>query len=119
MAINRKLNLRTGFSIWEAFTKQMVKPTRRLRSYYDVIIIGAGVTGAMTAAAIADLGLSVLVVDRRAPACGSTCASTALIQWEIDEPLSTLVRKLGVEKANRAYKASYAGVKNSRKQIEV
>ena len=117
MPINRQLNLRSGVSIWETLTKQTIKSTQHLRSHYDVIVIGAGVTGAMSAAAISDLGLSVLVVDRRAPASGSTTASTALIQWEIDEPLSSLVRKLGVRKAHRAYKASYKAVKNLQNQI--
>jgi glycine/D-amino acid oxidase-like deaminating enzyme len=119
MPINRRLNLRTGTSIWVATTKQSVKPIQCLRSYYDVIIIGAGITGAMAAQAISDLGLSVLVVDRRAPASGSTSASTALIQWEIDEPLSSLVQRLGTTKANRVYSASYSAVRNLRKKIEV
>ena len=119
MPINRRLNLRAGVSLWEATTKQTVKPIQRLRSYYDVVVIGAGITGAMSANAISELGLSVLVVDRRAPASGSTSASTALIQWEIDDPLSSLVRKLGTSKANRVYRASYNAVKNLRRQIEV
>ena len=119
MPINRRLNLRTGVSIWEATTKQSVKPIQRLSSYYDVIVIGAGITGAMAAQAISDLGLSVRVVDRRSPASGSTAASAALIQWEIDEPLSSLVQKLGTRKANRVYRASYSAVQNLRKQIEV
>lgn len=119
MPINRRLNLRTGVSIWEATAKQTIKPIQRLNSYYDVIVIGAGITGAMSANAISNLGLSVLVVDRRAPASGSTSASTALIQWEIDEPLSSLVKKLGTKKANQVYRASFNAVRTLRKQIEV
>jgi len=50
----------------------------------DVLIIGAGITGAMVADALASYGWKVTLADRRGPAKGSTTASTALIQYEID-----------------------------------
>lgn len=66
--------------------------------------MGAGITGAMIADALAATGVPVAVVDKRGPAKGSTVASTALVQYEIDTPLVTLTRKIGKEKAIRAWR---------------
>jgi glycine/D-amino acid oxidase-like deaminating enzyme len=54
--------------------------------------MGAGITGAIIADALARTGLKVAVVDKRGLAKGSTLASTALVQHEIDTPLITLTR---------------------------
>ena len=53
----------------------------------DVAIVGAGVSGAFMAQALAKRFDKIVVVDRRAPAHGSTMASTAMLQFEIDTPL--------------------------------
>lgn len=53
----------------------------------------------------------VAVFDRRGPAEGSISASTALIQWEIDLPLTALARRLGDEAARRAYLRSFEAVR--------
>jgi glycine/D-amino acid oxidase-like deaminating enzyme len=78
----------------------------------DVVIIGAGVTGALVADALAAAGLAVLVLDRRAPACGSTAASTSLLSYEIDVSLAKLSEMIGEEDAARAYHASLGGVRD-------
>lgn len=44
---------------------------------------------------------SVAVLDRRPPLMGSTLASTALLQWEIDLPLTALTKRTGPTKARR------------------
>ncbi len=69
----------------------------------DVLILGGGISGALIAHAFAKAGVKVAVVDKRAIAHGSTVASTALLQYEIDVPLSKLKKQIGKEKAVRAY----------------
>ena len=54
--------------------------------------------------------MRVAVVDRRGLARGSTIASTALVQYEIDTPLIVLARKIGKEKAVRAWRRSRLAV---------
>jgi glycine/D-amino acid oxidase-like deaminating enzyme len=68
----------------------------------DVAIVGAGISGAFMAHELSK-DHSVAVLDRRAPLMGSTLASTALLQWEIDLPLTALARKIGAANARRAY----------------
>ncbi len=76
----------------------------------DVLVVGAGITGAMMADALAGTGLRVAVVDKRGPAKGSTTASTALVQYEIDTPLIKLARKIGKRDATRAWRRSRLAV---------
>ncbi|UYQ91353.1 FAD-binding oxidoreductase [Chitinophaga horti] len=71
----------------------------------DVVIIGAGISGALTAYALTNAGIACTVVDARTVGLGSTCASTSLLQYEIDVPLHQLMDKVGVDHAVKAYHA--------------
>jgi glycine/D-amino acid oxidase-like deaminating enzyme len=70
----------------------------------DVAIIGAGVTGALVADALVAAGRDVVVLDRGQPGLGSTSASTALVQFELDIELEALGGMIGRERAVRAYR---------------
>jgi glycine/D-amino acid oxidase-like deaminating enzyme len=72
----------------------------------DVAIIGAGITGALVADSLVGTGARVVMLEQRAPAQGSTAASTALLQYENDTPLVELMQMRGAEVATRAYLAS-------------
>jgi glycine/D-amino acid oxidase-like deaminating enzyme len=76
----------------------------------NVVVIGAGVTGALVADALTAAGLGVVVLDRRAPACGSTAASTSLLSYEIDVSLVELSKMIGEASAVRAYQLSIRAV---------
>jgi len=71
----------------------------------DAVVLGAGITGAMIAHELVDAGFDTVVVDRREVAWGSTAASTGLLQYEIDVPLTDLMAMRGRECATRAYLA--------------
>jgi glycine/D-amino acid oxidase-like deaminating enzyme len=77
----------------------------------DVALIGAGVTGALVADALTAAGLSVIVLDRRHPGLGSTSASTALLQYELDASICELSEKLGRSAAVDCYRAALHGVR--------
>jgi glycine/D-amino acid oxidase-like deaminating enzyme len=64
----------------------------------------------MIAEALSAAGHEVVVVDKRGPAKGSTAASTALVQYEIDTPLTHLARKIGKPAAIRAWRRSRLAV---------
>ncbi len=110
--------LRTGKTLWEAITPAILVAAKNpARSFYDVVIIGAGISGALVADALPDMRLHVLMIDRRLPASGSTSASTALIQWEIDEPLGALVKTIGRTRAIKCYQASRSAVRKLARNI--
>jgi glycine/D-amino acid oxidase-like deaminating enzyme len=74
----------------------------------DIAIIGAGITAALVADALIATGQRILVLDSRDIAQGSTSASTALLQYEIDTHLVDLTGLLGADAAMRAYLACAA-----------
>jgi glycine/D-amino acid oxidase-like deaminating enzyme len=71
----------------------------------DVAIIGAGITGVLVADALVAAGHRIVMLDSRDVALGSTAASTALLQYEIDTHLTDLAHRLGADRAARAYQA--------------
>jgi glycine/D-amino acid oxidase-like deaminating enzyme len=78
--------------------------TRDIRT--EVLVVGAGISGALVAEALSP-SFKVVIADRRGPAKGSTPASTALVEYEIDTPLTHLARKIGASKASRAWQRSH------------
>ena len=71
----------------------------------DVVVVGAGITGALVANEFVAAGRKVVVIDQRDNALGSTSASTALLQYEIDTNLVDLTELLGWARASQAYQA--------------
>ena len=71
----------------------------------DVLVIGAGVTGALTAVHLAEAGADVVVLDKRDAAMGSTAATTGLLLYETDTDLLDLVAAIGEADAVRAWRA--------------
>jgi glycine/D-amino acid oxidase-like deaminating enzyme len=67
----------------------------------EVVVIGGGVTGALVAHALIGAGLETMVIDRREIGWGSTGASTALLQYELDVPLVELRESIGRDDADR------------------
>jgi len=69
-----------------------------------ILIIGGGITGALIAYKLITEGKKVVLADRRDIANGSTAASTALLQYEIDVSLHELIKLRGLECAVDSYK---------------
>lgn len=111
--ITRPQHLHTGVSVWADYSTPRI-PTNRLSgdAETDILVVGAGISGAMIAQALAGQGLSVMIVDRRKPLSGATSASTALLQYEIDVPLIHLMDKIGHARAIAAWRRSKLGVES-------
>ena len=103
-------DLRTGATVWEAYGTDAVQGRAFNQSRKaDLVVVGAGITGALIAEAATDIGLQTVVLDRRQPAHGSTAASTALLQFEIDTPLVRLVDEVGFRTGEPGVAALAAG----------
>ena len=70
----------------------------------DVAIMGGGISAALTAWHLRNSGFSVAVFEKRHIGMGSTAASTAFLQYEIDTPLTELSRLVGEQNAVKSYK---------------
>lgn len=111
--------IHSGRSLWEHLRAPGV-PQRRLERDVDtdILIVGAGVTGAMIADVLCEAGLETTVVERRRTTHGATAASTALVQYEIDTPLRELARKIGHRDAVRAWRRSRLAVTALRAHLD-
>ncbi|HZP21457.1 MAG TPA: FAD-dependent oxidoreductase [Bauldia sp.] len=110
MTTTERRNLRTGRSYWlgRRAPRIAAQPLRKdIKT--EVLIVGAGISGSFLAEALCETH-RVVVVDRRGPATGSTPASTALIEFEIDTPLVLLADKIGRRDAIRAWRRSRLAV---------
>jgi glycine/D-amino acid oxidase-like deaminating enzyme len=76
----------------------------------DSLVLGAGITGALLADELSRSGQNVVVLDRREVAHGSTCASTGLLQYEIDTLLQDLIPRHGEAHAVRAYRLCWEAI---------
>lgn len=98
------MDLRTDYPFW-LLEKGIIAPYPSLARdvHTEVLIIGAGISGALVAQRLCKAGVKTVVVDKRHVGMGSTAASTALLQYEIDVPLHALVKKVGQRNATESY----------------
>ena len=111
MAATLKRDLRTGRPVWLERRLPAIASSELKRAVScDVLVVGAGISGAIIAEALSDAGLNVIIADRRGAVLGSTPASTALLQYEIDTPLSVLSERIGRDRAERIWRRSRLAV---------
>jgi len=98
------LDLKSGYPFWPIKNGLIASyPSLNADIACDIAIVGGGITGALMAYYLTEAHFDVVVVDRRDVATGSTSASTALLQYEIDTPLSELIGMVGRDHAVRSY----------------
>ena len=102
--------MRGGRSPWFVASPQPPRHDINESITCDVLIVGAGITGSLLAERLTRQGLDVVIIDREIPGRGSTAASTSMLLWEIDRPLTTLSEYYGLERAARGFRASYQAV---------
>lgn len=99
------MNLQSGKLYWETtFPHPPTYEKLEEDIQCDVLIIGAGTSGAQCAYFLADSGLNVVIVDKRKAGKGSTGANTALIQYLGEKMLYELSDQFGEENAVRHFK---------------
>ncbi|WP_249979144.1 NAD(P)/FAD-dependent oxidoreductase [Vreelandella olivaria] len=100
------MDLKSGYPFW-AIKNGLLTPFPQLRRdhHCEVVIIGGGITGALIADELSRHGHHVVVVERRDVGWGSSAASTALLQYEIDTHMVHLAELYGEANAVMAYRA--------------
>lgn len=100
------MDLKSGYPFWAVRNGLMhTFPQLREDLRCEVAVIGGGISGALIADELAAHGHEVAVLEQRDVAWGSTAASTALLQYEIDTHLIELTRMYGERRAVLAYRA--------------
>lgn len=100
------MDLKSGYPFWAVKNGLMrAFPPLKADVRCDVAIVGAGITGALIADELVSHGHDIVVIDQRDAGWGSTAASTALLQYEIDTHMVDLARHYGEARAALAYRA--------------
>lgn len=92
-------------------------PSLKQSTSTEVLIIGAGITGALIAFKLIGEGKKVIMVDSRDICNGSTAASTSMLQYEIDEPLHKLIEQVGLTCAVSSYQNCEKAIKDLKKIV--
>lgn len=98
------MNLKSGYPFWlvrDGLPFSYPKLEHDLEC--DILILGGGISGSLVRHSLSEAGFNPVLVDGRTIGLGSTCASTALLQYEIDTPLHQLREMIGQESADRAF----------------
>ena len=100
------MDIKSGYPFWAVKNGLMhAFPPLQQDLRCDVAVLGGGITGALIADELASHGHEVCVLDQRDVGWGSTSASTALLQYEIDTHLVDLAGQYGEAQAVLAYRA--------------
>ncbi len=105
------MDLKSGYPFW-AIRGGLSAPQPPLGADLDcdVAVVGGGITGALIADELAAHGHAVAVLERGDVGWGSTSASTALLQYEIDTHLVDLAERHGEADAALAYTACVGAI---------
>ena len=98
------MDLHSGLPFW-VIKNEFFNLYNPLRKNYkvDVAIIGSGITGSLVAHELCESGIECAIFDKRTIGTGSSAASTAQLQYEIDVPLCELIKKVPEKIAIDAY----------------
>ena len=100
------MDLKSGYPFWAVKNGLMrAFPPLEADLRCDIAVVGAGITGALIADELVSHGHDVVVIDQRDAGWGSTAASTALLQYEIDTHMVDLAKRYGEPRAALAYRA--------------
>ncbi|WP_341937598.1 NAD(P)/FAD-dependent oxidoreductase [Marinimicrobium sp. C2-29] len=100
------MDLKSGYPFWAIKNGLMCEfPQLKADIDCDVVVVGGGITGALIADELGKNGLEVVVVEQRDIGWGSSAASTALLQYEIDTHMVDLASMYGEANAVLAYRS--------------
>ncbi|TGY45703.1 FAD-dependent oxidoreductase [Clostridium perfringens] len=105
-------------SLWSESCKFRKRDALNKDIKTDVLVIGAGIAGVLTAYMLKQKGREVVVIDAAEIASGNTKNTTAKITSQHDLIYSKLIAEFGEEKARQYAKANELAIKKYKEIIE-
>ncbi|RPE14352.1 FAD-dependent oxidoreductase [Chitinophaga lutea] len=115
------MNTRDGrcVSLWQNSSSiYQARPVTGDNSFYDVIIVGGGITGVSTALQLQEAGKKCLLLEANHLGFGTTGGTTAHINTLLDTPYTTIGKNFGQENAMRTAQAVKDGLMHIRRNID-
>lgn len=99
------MKLREGKSPWSSLDiKHLKHPQLEDKQSCEVVVIGGGMSGAITSYVLSRQGVSTIMLEQERIGSGSSSANTGLFQFMNDDPLTELIEIHGEQKAVGFYK---------------
>ncbi|TCT16342.1 glycine/D-amino acid oxidase-like deaminating enzyme [Natranaerovirga pectinivora] len=100
-----KMKLYAGTPYWSLIsdTKKKKYPKLVENIECDVLIVGGGITGALSSYYMNQANIDTVLIDKNAFASGSTMVNTSLLHYEIDTTLYKLSKMYGKPNAIRCF----------------
>ena len=98
------MNTRDGrcVSLWQNSSSiYQARPVTGDNTFYDVIIVGGGITGVSTALQLQEAGKKCLLLEANHLGFGTTGGTTAHINTLLDTPYNTIAKKFRQENSLR------------------
>ncbi|MDG6890437.1 Gamma-glutamylputrescine oxidoreductase [Clostridium perfringens] len=105
-------------SVWSESCKFRKREALNKDIKTDVLVIGAGIAGILTAYMLKQKGIEVVLIDAAEIASGNTKNTTAKITSQHDLIYSKLITEFGEEKARQYAKANELAIKKYKEIIE-
>jgi len=113
------MDLRSGSAFWPKKNGLLANyPALKEDETCDVVVLGGGITGALVAHSLIEEGVETVLLDKRDIGTGSTAASTALLQYEIDTELTELADRVGAFGAVRAYRLGLEAIERVKELVK-
>lgn len=102
------MKLHVGCVYWPEMTNvnKINTQTEINKENRQVLIVGAGISGAITSYRLSKKGYKVTLIDKEEVGAGSSSANTGLIQYMSDNGLKEFIDQIGKDKAERFYDQS-------------
>lgn len=110
------MKINNGKMFWQDISKiQKTYPYLSYNAKADILIIGGGIVGAMTAYFLAKEGAKIIVVDKNIVGFLGTLATPATLEYETDMEFFKLEKMIGETQAKRIYSLCYDALNNIEK----
>lgn len=112
------MNIVTGDTIWSKINNipnQYAYLNENIEC--DVVIVGAGVTGALCSYYFTKENINTVIVDQNILGYSSTRACTAILQYEIDKDINELDQLIDLDEAVKCYNENKDGLNEIHKII--
>ncbi len=98
------MQLTNGNLYWQKKSKiEKTYPYLTHDTNCDVLVIGGGITGAITAYFLAKEGANIIVAEKNIVGYGSTSAASAALEYQLDIDMYKLEKILGANSTKRMY----------------